>query len=1004
MYRPKLMNVAWLVGIFALIVALPGPAVAQSEATAPTADRVDPLEAPSDPEDCLACHRFRGLSRLDPETGELRLMFTSDRHYAEQEGPHSRLRCTGCHERSEVETIPHKETTPVDCTTSCHLVSGGGAAITFSHKKVAEKLERSAHDLEALGKLNFPTPPLREGQSTCLYCHDQPVFRDVVGAKQTHRGFDATARCESCHDDELPVDVDYYLHHTASRLQAERPVREATQVCAACHSNPGLDLESHDAVASYFHSFHGKAAQLGATDTAVCVDCHASETGDVHLMMAASDPASTTHPDNLKTTCRSAQCHPSAVPELSEAAVHMHVTPDDPTPEWYLTAGFVALAASVLLFYMLVVMMELLNFAVRRHSREHHYLIKLAKAVEAHPEARSKLERLSVHQRFQHWALAISFSLLVATGLPMRSAYIEWWPDFLVFFHGLEGARIVHRVSGVILLAMLGYHVLYLLSQLRLVVKRRLRDEPGTSGLKIHIDELINFAMIPTPTDIKQFIQLLLHLLGLRKERPHQGKFHFSQKFEYWGVFWGSTILGVSGVFLWNAATLAEVFGGRALNFAIIVHSIEAFLAFIHVAVIHFYGVIFSPAVFPLSKGSLSGMMPAAETAEGHIGFLEDIAAEYGIEVEEDQHHDSIFKQLVLRSYAVVLIGVVIWVGKVSIPFFMAPVFGDEPAPDDVLDVTLAIHGDDLRADVDASDMAGARSVVREDRFKRGPMAHFHVIPPWYTPDPGNGCATSGCHAALPHGERKEVRAFLNMHTTFVDCQVCHREEEPAASEVTWVSLSDRSQRPAPALLRLAHELETPLSGDLTERQAQDARLKELLSAAVTESGGDDELQRWLINLETARFDGKLYAAFVGEIRRGIGLHSHGEYGAKLGLTSGAFQLEGDAITAGRKLAAGDKARALPEAERESLSKTVHRGFAKPEVNCTRCHSDEQELMVDFEALGFSPNRAAALRSNTIVRQSKAVEDGETFYLPNLFGAPAAPVETPRDGAEVDLQ
>jgi hypothetical protein len=32
------------------------------------------------------------------------------------------LKCTDCHERSEVEVIPHKKTSPVDCTQSCHLL------------------------------------------------------------------------------------------------------------------------------------------------------------------------------------------------------------------------------------------------------------------------------------------------------------------------------------------------------------------------------------------------------------------------------------------------------------------------------------------------------------------------------------------------------------------------------------------------------------------------------------------------------------------------------------------------------------------------------------------------------------------------------------------------------------------------------------------------------------------------------------------------------------------
>ncbi len=79
----------------------------------------------ADPEGCLVCHRYRGLSRMDSETDELRLFFFSAEYYAYQMGPHARLRCTDCHVREEVSVFPHQVKTLVDCTKSCHLEAEG---------------------------------------------------------------------------------------------------------------------------------------------------------------------------------------------------------------------------------------------------------------------------------------------------------------------------------------------------------------------------------------------------------------------------------------------------------------------------------------------------------------------------------------------------------------------------------------------------------------------------------------------------------------------------------------------------------------------------------------------------------------------------------------------------------------------------------------------------------------------------------------------------------------
>ena len=985
--------------VITLLLGITPVAVAQESPPSPAAAAEQEsiaLLPPSDPEECLNCHRFRGLARLDKDSGELRLFFCSDRHYARQEGPHTRLLCSDCHDREAVEVVPHEEVPPVDCSTTCHLSQPDSAPIQFSHASVGEKLGRSTHDPWTMNELPYETPPLREGQSACLYCHDQPVFRDPSELISSHRGHSPSVRCLTCHDEELPRDVDYYLGHTAGRLQAARPVLDTARVCAACHSDHDLQeaMGLHDAVSSYFRSFHGKASLLGNEDTATCVDCHSTELGDVHLLRSANDPDSGTHEKNRAATCRTVSCHPNAVPEMSDAAAHLRLDPREPTLEYLLMAAFIILTLGTMTIYFALVLLELLNAAIRKHSPEHRRLVALAKATLATRAGKKRLMRLSVHQRFQHWSLVLFFLLLVLTGMPMKFATVPWMGDLAAVFGGISGARFIHRACGVLMLLSFVYHLGYLGWMARGELARRRAAEPDRNPVILAFWMVLTAWMIPTIDDIKQFGQLYAHLLGFRKERPHQGRFHFSQKFEYLAVFWGIAMIGTSGIVLWSMSWMSEYLGGRAINFALIVHSDEAFLALIYISVVHFFAVIFSPAVFPLHTGSLTGAVPAEELAENHAGHLLEVAEDLGIEQPEPEPEAPMKtwpKRWIRRAYALSLTGFVGALGFVSLSWLVHELFTHAPIVE-VEEIPVRLDAAQLTSASADGEQRPASGAAREGRFGRSPMAHFHVVPAWYSPDPANTCTEGGCHEPLPHGERKEDRAFLNMHTTFVDCQVCHLDAEVPGADVRWVTLADRSVQDAPAVLRLAAVLERPLSDDPGELAVQDRELRAVLQDAVRESGGDSEFSDWLLELGSARLGGVLYRHYVDEMRRGITLHGHGEYGAKLGLPSSDARLW---TMDDRKRGAADRLQTVEDSTDEDARQAqvdiLHEGVVRPEVSCTSCHTNEPDV-IDFAALGYSPGRARSLESNATVEHSQAIERGEPFYLPKLLSGPAAPL------------
>jgi len=590
-----------------------------------------------DPDNCLLCHQYRGLSRFDEATGRAHLFFVDPEYSAGYRGPHARLACTDCHRREEVAVIPHAAVTPVDCLRQCHLSSQTGIARDFSHENVAAMLDTSVHKSEALAGLEFQRGPLLEpDQSRCLYCHDEPLFRDpavAIPRFKDHQGhvFD---RCDVCHSQAISIDIEYYVRHIASRFAPARDTLEQAQVCAVCHSDPVVlaDRALPNSVASFGRSFHGKAALLGDSSTASCLSCHVRAGDNAHLMRGADHPDSSINPVNLADTCRSATCHPGADPAIADTAVHLDLPAAHGTLEYALAAMFILLTLLTFGPSCLLVLLDLIQIVVGRsaagEARVHH----LARRVLDHPRGRRRLVRFSVAQRIQHWILAILFTLLVATGFPLKFADHGWARTVVGWFGGLGTARIVHHWAGIALVVGFSAH---LFAVLRTFVRTARRSGGGAEDYR---RTWLAMPMWITPTDVRKTFELLAYLLFLRKDRPSFGRFSPTEKFEYLGVFWGTVLLGVTGLLLWGEQIASHLISGRALNLATIAHTYEAFLAVIHVGILHIFNVVLAPRVFPLSAATLTGRTPVDKLVEEHGELIEDVARDLGIDEGDPAH------------------------------------------------------------------------------------------------------------------------------------------------------------------------------------------------------------------------------------------------------------------------------------------------------------------------------------------------------------------------------
>jgi formate dehydrogenase subunit gamma len=609
----------------------------------------------ADPENCLLCHRYPGFGRMDDDGQTVRFYHVNPQSYHQALGPHARLSCTDCHPREEVAVVPHQPVSPVDCTSACHLTSPDHPPRVFAHDGIGKMLDRSVHAPDVLAECNeLLGHPLSPGQSTCLLCHEDPRYR-----RPDEHWFDDTAttsRCDVCHDETLPIQTDFALWHVMARTRDARGHRAQAQSCALCHSNRAIRARFNlpDSVASYLASFHGKAVLLDSEETADCLDCHVADLRDAHLIRSPDDKLSSVHEGNLPFTCRSAACHPGGGAMLSEAAVHLELTPtringtsadsgdtaaaggeaeergfwaDRPLIEYGIAVAFVGLILITFGPSALLQALELLQVVLGRHSRYQHQNVALARRVMADPAGRRVLTRFTVHQRVQHWLLFVCFTLLVLTGYPIKFADRDWAGWLIQVFGGLPVTRGLHRWAGLVMLLGAVYHMLYVLATM---TQRVWREKTTWRAVVLDLPLVINLR------DLREFFHLLGFLLFMRDTRPRSGRFSIKEKFEYFGVFWGCALLGVTGLVLWENAWATRFFSGRLLNIAAMIHTFEAFLALLHVGIFHMIGVIFAPHVFPLSMAMLNGDTPPDELAEAHAGLIAEGAAAADIPLEGD--------------------------------------------------------------------------------------------------------------------------------------------------------------------------------------------------------------------------------------------------------------------------------------------------------------------------------------------------------------------------------
>ncbi len=444
-------------------------------------------------------------------------------------------KCQDCH-GSVHEVLPSSDpkskvahnNIPQTCGT-CHgqklvMASGGISSAPFT------SYEQSVHGKAvAAGS---------EKAAVCTDCHGE---HDILGArdpKSPINKFNVPATCAKCHNDikqayvqsihgqaiargnwQAPVCTDCHgIHTIKAPKDAGSSVASANvkNTCAACHQSVSLSNEfgvPGGRVDSYLASYHGMAETMGSKTVANCASCHG-----VHNILPSSDPHSTINHANLAKTC--GQCHPGANDKFITSKVHF-----DGASKADVGTKVIALIRR---FYVWMI------FAVIGGMILHNLIVWRKKLILHRIGQPRILFRMTLAQRIQHLTLLISFFTLVLTGFALK--YPSSW--LAVIFVNEIIRSYIHRIAGVVLIAVSLFHVWYIVAK--------------PDGRQLFKD------MLPDWKDVTDARDAFRYYLGYSDQRPMFRRFTYAEKMEYLALVWGMFVMAGTGLMAWFKVLVGE--------------------------------------------------------------------------------------------------------------------------------------------------------------------------------------------------------------------------------------------------------------------------------------------------------------------------------------------------------------------------------------------------------------------------------------------------------------
>jgi cytochrome b subunit of formate dehydrogenase len=216
---------------------------------------------------------------------------------------------------------------------------------------------------------------------------------------------------------------------------------------------------------------------------------------------------------------------------------------------------------------------------------------------------RSYYSRFTLGQRYLHGVIMLTFIGLAFTGMVLRFSHSNWAHAFALAVGGYSAILFWHKFCAVLLTLAFVVHlgdVAY-----RGIFKRQYGIFWGPNS------------MVPRWKDVQDIVGHFRWFLWLGP-RPKFDHFAYWEKFDYWAVFWGMGIIGLSGYAMWFAPFFARFIPGSWLNIALLIHGEEALLAVWFIFAIHFFNTHLRPDSFPMDLVIFTGRLSEEELKEKH--------------------------------------------------------------------------------------------------------------------------------------------------------------------------------------------------------------------------------------------------------------------------------------------------------------------------------------------------------------------------------------------------
>lgn len=599
---------------------------------------------------------------------------------------HAKLDCSDCHAPPAGEK-KQGEVGKGQCT-SCHKEAAAAYAETIHAVKFKDGKEDAAtcedcHGVHDVRKASDERSSVsaRNTPRTCGKCHENPELAKKLGIKQPEAvrsyvesihgkglltyGLVVAPSCADCHGkahrifaasdprstvNKQKVAATCGSCHTGPRdefmkgVHAKALVKEGkgekleddkkAPTCPTCHSahsivEPGgrfklaedrICGECHEErTKRYLDTYHGRAHDLGDTAVAACHDCHGS-----HEIWPSKEAASTLSAENRLGTCQ--KCHAGAPPNFAGFLAHADHSDKKNYPNLYWAyVSMTGLLVGTFGFFGIHSLLWLMRTLIVRF-RDPVAFKEMKRRVRE--EKGAKLyRRFRPIDRFVHALVIVSFMLLVITGMPLKFHTKPWAHAIFEQMGGAAVAASVHRFAAIITLT---YFVLHIGSLMVLVRRNRHKyvDDKGSFSLRRFLGLAFGpDSPFPRWQDLKDIIAHFKWFFG-RGPKPKFDRFTYWEKFDYMAVFWGVTVIGLSGLVMWYPETFSRFLPGWSINVAHIIHSDEALLAAGFIFTFHFFNSHFRPEKFPYDAVMFSGHITEEELKHERAAQYERMAAE----------------------------------------------------------------------------------------------------------------------------------------------------------------------------------------------------------------------------------------------------------------------------------------------------------------------------------------------------------------------------------------